>query len=78
MIKLYTRENIDWANNLLKYSIRILQGKEFKANKRTIITHVLDNKRKLKDAGFWWQSRTLDYWIHRYQRGDFNRPAELG
>ena len=75
-------KNVEWANELLRYSIRILQGKEFRANPRTILQHTLDNKRVLGDTGYWWQARTLDYWIHRFQRGDFTArradPAGAG
>jgi len=77
-----TQKNVEWANGLLRYSIRVLQGKEFLANPRTILQHALDNKRVLADAGYWWQARTLDYWIHRFQRGDFTArradPAGAG
>jgi len=77
-----SQKNVEWANNLLKYSIRILQGKEFQAHPRTIQNHALDNKRVLEEAGFWWQAKTLDYWIHRFQRGEFTArradPAGAG
>jgi len=66
-----TQKNVEWANELLSYSIRVLQGKEFRANPKTLFQYALDNKRVLADAGYWWQARTLDYWIHRFQRGEF-------
>ena len=74
--------DIEWANRQLRYSIRVLQGKEFKAHRDTILKHALDNKRVLEEAGYWWQAERLDNWIHRFQRGDFTArradPARAG
>jgi len=64
-------KNVEWANELLRYSIRVLQGKAFNARRDTILNHALDNKRILEEAGFWWQAERLDNWIHRFQRGEF-------
>jgi len=75
-------KDIEWANELLRYSIRVLQGKEFEANKKTLLQHALDNKRVLCESGCLWQAQTLSYWIHRFMRGDFTArragPAGAG
>lgn len=68
--------NTVWANETLKYCILILRGGGMNAMANTRLAVVLDLKRQLDEAGFWWQSRTLNYWIHRFQRGDFTPPEE--
>ncbi|MBN1683219.1 hypothetical protein JW865_06685 [Candidatus Bathyarchaeota archaeon] len=64
------------ANSILRYTISVLKGKEFTATYKTKLEFALYNKESLLKAGFWWQAKNLDYWIHRYQRGDFTASAE--
>ena len=51
------------ANRLLSYAIRAIQSKEFTATDETKIHYALEVKKNLEASGFWWQAKTLDYWI---------------
>ena len=64
------------ANSILRYTISVLKGREFTASYKTKLEYALSIKESLLKAGFWWQAKNLDYWIHRYQMGDFTASAE--
>lgn len=58
-----------WANKLLKDGIRELRdSKRARAGR---IVEALFYLGLLREEGFWWQEQVLDYWVHRFQRGDF-------
>ncbi len=46
------------ANCLLRYAIGVLRGR-----------HIVS--RRLEEEGFWWQTKILQHWIHRFQGGEF-------
>jgi hypothetical protein len=60
-----------WANYLLKTGIAELRNSRRARDGR--ITEALYYVRVLRDQGYWWQSRTLEIWVHRFQRGDFEK-----
>jgi len=59
------------ANELLRYGIACLQGKNIVSKVQGRIAIALHLKERLEDRGQWWQARTLGYWIHRAQGGEF-------
>ena len=64
----------DDANRLLRRGIRALQGKAFRARPEVILQHVLVDLEELEVGGWWWQAGILQFWIHRFQGGEFTRP----
>jgi hypothetical protein len=74
----------DWANQELRYAIKVLRFEAFRSRKLTdYLALALDIKGWLEDEGFWWQARTLDYHIHLWQAkhrealGELRREAGL-
>lgn len=68
------------ANNLLKFSVALLQGKhgwKLAANRKYRILVAEDIAGRLADAGLWWQARNLWSWIHRCRRGDFDVEVNI-
>jgi hypothetical protein len=64
-----------WANDHLRYAISVLKGSSgMVASRDGILQTVLMLKEDLEDFGFWWQARIVEYWIHRWQDGDFTAP----
>ena len=63
--------DVERANDLLRYGIRCLQGRNIVSKLKGRIQIALILKKRLESEGFPWQARTLSYWIHRAQRGDF-------
>jgi hypothetical protein len=64
--------DIERANDLLRYGIGVLQGKYIVATQKGRLHIALILKKRLASAGFWWQVKVLDAWIHRAQGGEFN------
>lgn len=56
------------ATETLKYGIAICQGRCFKTKPLTRLALLLNLLEKLRDAGWWWQSRILNFWINRFIR----------
>lgn len=62
------------ANDLLRFGIKIIQGKIYSSYYESTLQHLLLIKEELEDLGAYWQSRTLNFWIHRFQaQGGFLR-----
>jgi hypothetical protein len=59
--------NKDWANEILIYCINLIRGGCFRAPYRVKMEFLIDSKDGLEREGFWWQSRILGFWIHRFQ-----------
>jgi len=64
-VKFGTKE---WANNQLRYAIRVLKGRAFRSTPEGRIEVALFIKRRLERYGFWWQAKEVDGWVHRYQK----------
>ena len=63
------------ANDLLKFSIGLLQGKHgwvLKCNRYQRIRCAESIAERLAENGFWWQAQIIWTWIHRCKRGDFD------
>ena len=54
----------DWANYLLREGIHVLQDWDREPGSRAL--EVLCTIELLEQEGFWWQSRTLRSWLHKY------------
>jgi hypothetical protein len=59
------------ANELLRYGIACLQGKNIVSKIEGRISIAIHLKDRMEEEGQWWQARTLNYWIHRAQGGEF-------
>jgi hypothetical protein len=59
--------NKNEANDLLRFCIKIIRGEVLRAPFSVVLGILIENKEDLVGEGFWWQSRILDYWIHRFQ-----------
>ena len=58
----------EWANDELRFGIRIINGDIVKTRKLTdLLAIALDVKSWLEREGFWWQAKTLDHHIHLWQ-----------
>ena len=66
----------EWANETLSYAIQVLKGRKVVSLDSGRICLALYFKDLLSDLGFWWQSKTLDIWIVRAQKGDFSARQE--
>jgi hypothetical protein len=55
------------ATEILRFGIKTVQGKTVKSNFNTTLSILIGLKEELENNGFWWQARTLNYWIHRFQ-----------
>lgn len=60
----------DWANDQLRFAIE-----DLRKDGSCCLVLALVIRDRLVDAGFWWQARTLEFWIHRFQGGEFTRGA---
>jgi len=60
----------EWANSQLKFAISELRDASKKSAFawKNIMHEVLIIKEQLQDHGWTWQAKTIDFWIHRYQR----------
>jgi len=67
----FSGTSFERANELLRYGISCLRGRNIRSKVNGRIAIALHLKNRLEDMGQWWQARTLNYWIHRTQRGDF-------
>jgi hypothetical protein len=63
--------NADLANDYLRYAIACLKGENVVSRLPGRIAIALILRERLKDMGAWWQSRVLNFWIHRAQGGEF-------
>jgi hypothetical protein len=65
-----------WANDLLRYGIRVAKGLEgwtLPHNWKNRL-FILDNLISLvTEEGFWWQAKTLQIWRSKFLRGDFTQ-----
>jgi len=59
------------ANKKLVYTIGVLQGKFVVSRPAGRLHIALLLREQLQETGFWWQAKVLEFWIHRFQRGDF-------
>jgi hypothetical protein len=63
-----------WANDLLRYGVRIAKGLEgwtLPHNWKNRL-FILDNAISLlEENNFWWQGKTLRIWRSKFLRGDF-------
>lgn len=60
------------ANDLLRYGIRCLQGRNIVASPKGRVQIALILMKELARAGYWWQTKILQHWIHRAQGGEFD------
>lgn len=72
----------EWANDQLRYAISVLQGRSMGSRPKGRIEIALLIKDRLKKEGFWWQAKTLEYHLHRFQgqlgARDYRRKAVVG
>lgn len=59
------------ANDLLRYGIRCLQGRNIVATQKGRVQIALILMKELASSGYWWQTKILQHWIHRAQGGEF-------
>ena len=57
----------DWANEQLKFAIAVLDGKIVKSLPPGRIQIALLIRDRLRAEGFWWQAKTLEFHLHRFQ-----------
>lgn len=67
-------KDVEWANDVLSFIIRTLQGKIEISKVRARICTALVLRRRLAERGFWWQVKVANHWIHRAQGGEFGEP----
>lgn len=65
--------SVAWANDQLRYAIEVLKGGGFGSLPKGRLQLALLIKRRLYEHDFWWQARIVAHWIHRFQRGDFDK-----
>ncbi len=65
-----------WANNVLSFAIRTLEGKIEVSLLKARMSTALYIRDRLLEEGFWWQARILSFWVHRARRGDFSQNAK--
>lgn len=71
--------NKEQANEILSYAIQVLKGRKIVSTAKGRVHIALILKDRLKDGGFWWQSKIIGWWIHRCQKGEFiTRPSAEG
>lgn len=61
----------EWANDLLRFCIKTLEGQIEVSNMKNRIATVLYVRQMLLEEGFWWQAKIINFWVHRARRGDF-------
>jgi len=64
--------NPERANDLLRYGIGVLQGKYIVCKPKGRVQIALILMKDLARAGYWWQTKVLQAWIHRAQGGEFS------
>jgi len=67
MEKIDTFGSKEWANDQLRFVIRILKGEGVVATWKGRLQIVLYVKNRLEDMAFWWQAERIENWIHRLQ-----------
>jgi len=60
------------ANDLLRYGIGVLQGKYIVATQKGRLQIALILMKRLASSGYWWQTKVLQAWIHRFQGGQLD------
>lgn len=58
----------NWANAQLRFAIRLLKGQICSQSFERAINDAISIKKRLHDAGYWWQANRIDNWIHRAQQ----------
>lgn len=67
------RLDVARAREVHKFAISVLQGRSGMVATRKGRLHIaMILKEDLSRMGAPWQVENLEYWIHRFQRGDFN------
>jgi len=64
--------NPERANDLLRYGIGVLQGKFIVCKPKGRVQIALILMKRLANAGYWWQVKVLQAWIHRFQGGQLD------
>lgn len=64
--------SVAWANGLLRWAIGVLQGKNVVCRPSGRLSLALYALSELQDNGYWWQSKRLENWIHRFQGEEFS------
>ncbi len=59
------------ANCLLRYAIGVLRGRHIVSRRKGRLQIALILMNRLEEEGFWWQTKILQHWIHRFQGGEF-------
>jgi hypothetical protein len=63
----------DRANDLLRYGISVLKGTSgMVSTDKGKLQVALILKKDLAEMGAYWQVMVLEYWIHRFQGGEFS------
>ena len=57
------------ANELLRYGIGVLRGQNIVASPKGRVQIALILMKELSREGYWWQTKVLQYWLHRAQGG---------
>ena len=58
----------EWANQELRYAIHVLKGYGIDSAPSGRVAIALYLRDLLEASGWPWQARTLEYWIHLFQR----------
>lgn len=58
----------EWANDQLRFAIRVLQGKIVGSSDKGRIQIAILVEDRLSKAGFWWQHRILDHHLHLFMK----------
>jgi hypothetical protein len=61
--------DVQEANNVLRYGIAVLRGQNIISKPAGRIQIALVLMKRLSEEGFWWQTKVLQFWIHRAQGG---------
>ncbi len=72
--------SVEWANNQLRFGIKLLKGSGCSQSLDRAVSDAISIRQALANAGFWWQAKTLDHWIHLVKKkGDFiDSKARVG
>jgi len=67
-----------WANDQLRLAIAILDDRieGYRCPVSGRLADALTIMRNLREYGFWWQIRTLEFHIHRFQKNHKKALAE--
>ena len=55
------------ANELLRYGIGVLRGQNIVASPKGRVQIALILMKELSSEGFWWQTKILQYHLHKFQ-----------